>query len=72
VKQTVVYSDRFGPICLNFDFHNFEMLRKNFELISNFKVQKIDFETLTLVFEVKKTDFETSTSNDFNTRNAEA
>ncbi len=56
---------------LYFEFY-YESLRKNFEPISNFEVPVIDFETLTSVFEVKNTDFGTLTSNDFDTRNAEA
>jgi hypothetical protein len=56
---------------LHFEFH-YKPLLKNFEQISNFEVLIINFETLTSVFEVKNTDFGTLTSNDFDTRNAEA
>ena len=41
-------------------------------MFSNFEVYYNDFETLTSIFEVEKPNFETLTSNDFDTRNAEA
>ena len=52
----------------NFEF-KYKVLRKTFEIFSNFEVYYIDFETLTSIFEVEKLNFETSI--DFDIRNAE-